>query len=80
MQRQTASLVPAHPDDPGHSGIIELAPGRTPPAELSGSDPDILADVPGEPGNLADGIPALLTLAAHPPSVKPVSLTQAGFA
>jgi hypothetical protein len=66
-QHEIVGLVLVHPDDPGHSGVIEparLGQGRLQQAELSGSDLDTLADVLGEPANLADGIPLLLTLAA----------------
>ena len=67
--RQIVGLVLVHPDNPGHGGVIEpagLGQGRLQQAELSGGDLDTLADVPGEPANLADGVPVLLTLAAHP--------------
>ena len=66
---EIVGLVLVHPDDPGHSGVIEparLGQGRLQQAELSGGDLDTLADVPGEPANLADGVPVLLALAAHP--------------
>src|SRR6266436_5575488 len=68
-QHEIAGLVLVHPDDPGHSGVIEparLGQGSLQQGELSGGDLDTLADVLGEPANLADGVPVLLTLAAHP--------------
>jgi hypothetical protein len=58
-----------HLDDPGHDGVIEpvrLGQGRLQQIELSGGDLNPLADVLGKPANLSDGIPVLLTLAAHP--------------
>ena len=68
-QHEIVGLVLVHPDDPGHGGVIEpagLGQGRLQQVELSGGDLDTLADVLGEPANLADGVPVLLTLAAHP--------------
>jgi len=53
----------------GHSGVIEparLGQGRLQQAELSGGDPDTLADVRGEPRPCRWGVPVLLMLAAHP--------------
>jgi len=67
--REIAGLVLVHADDPGHSGVVEpagLGQGRLQQGGLSGGDLDTLAEVPGEPANLADGVPVLLTLAAHP--------------
>jgi hypothetical protein len=53
------------------------ARGRLQQIELSGGDLNPLADVLGKPAKLSDGIPVLLTLAAHPPSVEPASPAQA---
>ncbi len=72
-----------HLDDPGHGSVIEsarLGQGWPQQAELFGSDLDTLADALAEPANLADRIPVLLTLAAHPTERRPVDLTQAGSA
>jgi hypothetical protein len=73
-----------HPDDRGHSGVIEpagLGQGRLQQAELSGGDLDTLADALGEPASLADGTPVLLTLAAHPAEHRaPRAWRRAGFA
>jgi len=66
---EIVGLVLVHPDDPGHSGVIEparLGQGSLQQGELSGGDLDTLADVLGEPANLADGVPVLLTLARSP--------------
>jgi len=80
--RSRASMV-VHPDDRGHSGVIEpagLGQGRLQQAELSGGDLDTLADALGEPASLADGIPVLLTLAAHPAERRaPRGLAQGGI-
>jgi hypothetical protein len=78
---RSSAWPPVHPDDPGHSGVIEpvgLGQGRLQQVELSGRNLDILADVLGELANLADGVPVLLTLT--PPSVEPAGLAQGGFA
>jgi hypothetical protein len=68
-QHEIAGRVLVHPDDPGHSGVIEpvgLGQSGLQQGELSGGDLDTLADVLGEPADLADGVPVLFTLAAHP--------------
>ena len=66
-----AGLVAVHPDDPGHSGIIQeirLGPGRLQEFQLSASHRDAFADVAGEPAEFADRIPVLLPpgMCGHP--------------
>ena len=81
-QLEIVSLVLVHPDDPGHCGVIasaRLGRGTLQQAKLSGGDLDTLADVLGEPADLADGIPVLLTLAAHLAERRAPGFAQGGI-
>jgi len=76
-QREIVGLVLVHPDDPGHSGVIEptrLGQGRLQQAELSDGDLDTLADVLGEPANLPMGYQFWSRSPLTPPSAEPNGL------
>lgn len=63
-QHQIGGLVAVHPDDSGHSRVIEPVRlgGLREQAELPGGHLNTLPDMPGEPADHADRIRVLLTL------------------
>ena len=73
-QRQVVGLVVVYPDDAGHGSVVQHigpGPGGLEHLQLLAGYLDALTDMAGEPAELTDRVPVLLTpgLSAHRPSV-----------